>query len=50
MPLSCGPNSNESGDETNRKTLNEVACERRLRDKYEFKDGAIVHIEVGRDE
>jgi riboflavin kinase len=42
--------SNESGEGTHPKTLIEVACEIRLRDKYQLKDGDIVHIEVGREE
>jgi riboflavin kinase, archaea type len=42
--------SNESGEGTHPKTLIEVACEIRLRDKYQLKDGDIVHIEVERDE
>jgi riboflavin kinase len=29
------------------RTLVEVACEVKLRDKYQLKDGDIVHIEVG---
>jgi riboflavin kinase len=41
---------NESGEGTHPKTLVEMACQIKLRDKYQLKDGDIVHIEAGRDE
>ena len=41
---------NESGEGLHPKTLVEVACEVKLRDKYNLKDGDIVQIEVETDE
>jgi riboflavin kinase, archaea type len=42
--------TNESGEGLHPKTLVEVACEVKLRGKYQLKDGDIVHIEVRPDE
>nr|AIA12116.1 protein of unknown function DUF120 [uncultured bacterium] len=41
---------NERGEGLHPKTLVEVACEVKLRDKYNLKDGDIVQIEVSADE
>jgi riboflavin kinase len=38
--------TNESGEGLHPRTLVEVACEVKLRDKYQLKDGDTVHIEV----
>lgn len=40
---------NESGDGLHPKTIVEVACEVKLRDKYNLKDGHVVQIEVKTD-
>jgi riboflavin kinase, archaea type len=40
---------NESGEGIHPKTLVEVACEVKLREKYHLKDGDIVQIEVKTD-
>jgi riboflavin kinase len=42
--------TNERGEGLHPKTLVEVACEVKLRDKYNLKDGDIVQIEVETDE
>lgn len=39
--------SNESGEGAHPKTVIEVACEVKLRDKYCLRDGDIVRVEVG---
>lgn len=41
--------TNESGEGFDEKSLVEVACGVKLRDKYNLKDGDIVQIEVGTD-
>ena len=40
--------SNERGEGLHPRTLVEVACEVKLRDKYNLKDGDTVQVEVGR--
>jgi riboflavin kinase len=42
--------TNERGEGLHPKTLVEVACEVKLRDKYNLKDGDIVQIKVETDE
>lgn len=39
--------SSERGEGTHPKTIVEVACEVKLRDKYHLRDGDIVHVEIG---
>ncbi len=41
--------SNERGEGLHPKTIVEVACEVKLRDKYRLKDGDVVRIEVRMD-
>lgn len=41
--------ANERGEGLHPKTLVEVACEIKLRDKYKLKDGDIVQIEIEMD-
>lgn len=39
--------SSESGEGTHPKTIVEVACEVKLREKYRLRDGDLVRVEVG---